>query len=150
MAATETEVYRTDDPTSGDKFSLYTKDNGRLVQTVALDPEVQGELLSFSATAGTGENTHVAKATPGRLFKVDVLNATAGVLYLMVFDKASAPIDTNVPVLRAYVPASGAASIDLGNYGISLSAGVSVALSTTQGVLTLGGANDGFFQVGYV
>jgi len=143
-------VNRSDDPAAGDDFVTYDRADGSKTQGMHLDPEVQGELLSWYATGATGENQAVAKATPGRLFKADVLNATAGALYLMVFDKATAPVNTDVPVLRAYVPANGAGTIDLGEWGILLAAGVAVALSSTIGDLTLAGANDGFFQAAYL
>ena len=143
-------VQRTDDPSTGDPFATYDKADGSKTQAMHLDPEVQGELLTWAATAGTGENLLVAKATPGVLFRVSVLNATAGVLYLMVFDSAIAPINTDVPVLRKHVPASLEAELDLGNFGIALGSGVAVALSTTQGELTLAGATAGFFQVAYL
>jgi len=136
--------------TSGEVFATRIKADASRTQAMHLDPEVMGDVLSWYATAGTGENQAVPKATPGRLFKADVINATAGVLYLMVFNKATAPVNTDVPVLRAYVPASGAGTIDLGNFGINLAAGVAVALSTTADTLTLAGANDGFFQAAYL
>jgi len=148
--STEDTVNRSDDPASGQDFAVRVKASGARTQGMHLDPEVQGDLLSWYATAGTGENQAVPKATPGRLFKADVINATAGALYLMAFDKATAPVNTDVPVLRAYVPASGAGTIDLGNFGINLAAGVAVALSTTADTLTLAGANDGFFQAAYL
>jgi len=143
-------VNRTDDPAVGDDFVTYDRADGAKTQGVHLDPEVQGELLSWASTAGTGENTHVAKASAGRAFKADVISVNASPTFLMVFNKATAPVNSDVPVLRAYVPANGSGSIDLGNYGYLLSAGISVALSTTAGVLTLAAANDGFFQVAYL
>ena len=143
-------VNRTDDPTAGDDFATYDKADGSKTQGMHLDPEVQGEVMLWDATGGTGENLRVVKATPGKLFSAYVLNATAGALYLMVFDKATAPINMDVPVLRRLVPLSGEGLIDLGSFGIDLAAGVSVALSSTQATLTLAGANDGFFQVSYI
>lgn len=147
---TDSTVDRLNDDASGDDFATRDKASGAKTQGMHLDPEVQGDLLTWYATVGTGENQKTVKATPGRLFSAYVLNATAGVLYLMVFDKGTDPVNTDIPVLRRLVPASGEGLIDLGNFGIDLSVGVAVALSTTRDTLTLAGANDGFFQVSYL
>lgn len=150
MAATPTTVVRTDDP-SGDDFATYDKDSGAKVQAVALDPEVQGETVSWAETGNTAAETLVAKASAGRLFSAAVVldPGVAAARYLMVFNKATTPTAGDVPVLRALVPAGGQASIDLGIYGRDMLTGISVALSTSVSVLALPGSGEGFFQVSY-
>lgn len=151
MPATPSEVTRTDDA-SGDTFATFDNDAGRKVQGVAIDVEVQGELLAWANTGAAAENTNIAKGTPGRVFVAEVVLDPSVVVdrYLMVFNKASAPVNTDIPVFRALVPAGGQAGIDRGLLGRELTLGVSVAISTTAGVLTLPAVAEGFFTVGYL
>lgn len=153
MAATETTVTRTDDA-SGDPIGLFEKDSGTLVQSMALDGEVMGELLSWAHTAGAAENTHEAKGAAGRLFRADVIAPGSGaVRYLMVFDKGSAPVNGDEPVLRAMLPSTAGeetASLALGLYGRVFTSGIQLALSTTPATLTLPGSAEGYFQASYL
>lgn len=151
MPATPAEVTRTDD-TAGDAFEVFENDAGRAVQSVALSPEVQGELLSHAASAGAAENTFVLKATPGRVFSGAVLldPTVAAARYLMVFNLAAAPTAGAVPLLRFYVPAAGQGGFDLGLYGLQCDTGIALAVSTTPDTLTLPGSSEGFFQGSYV
>jgi hypothetical protein len=153
MAATESDVTRATDAT-GTPIKTFDDDEvtPRKVQAVALDPEIHGDLLDWKQTAGTAENTNVAKASAGRFFRARVIldAAVAANRWLMVFDKATAPVNTDVPVLRAWL-GNGTldGEIDLGLYGRAMANGVSVALSTTVATLTLPGGSEAYFQVGY-
>lgn len=153
MPASPTTVNRTDDPTSGDDFKVYEDTNtpARLVQAITEDPDVSGRVLSWSATDGTAVEQKVIKATPGVIFRVDVVLTTPFPIdrWLMVFNKKTAPQSNDVPVLRARVT-NGTTSIDLGKYGMELTIGISVAVSTAVDVLTLPGGGEAYFQVGYV
>lgn len=151
MPATTTDVIRTDD-TAGDTFEVFETDAGRAVQSMALSPEVQGELLSHTATGGAAENTHSVKASPGRLFRIDALldPGVGAARYLMVFNLAAAPAGGETPVLRALIPAGGQVSFDLGVYGKEFTTGIQVAISTTIATLTLPGGAEGYFQAAFV
>lgn len=151
MPATEATVNRVDDPSTGDDFATYQKGSGALTQGVNQDPEVGGTLLSWDSTGASAETNRVPSASPGSLFKCDVMIDTSitDPRWLMVFDKATAAVNTDVPILRARV-SGGFASIDLGLYGIECASGIAVAVSTTIGTLTLPGAGEAYFQVGYV
>lgn len=154
MPATPSAVNRTDHPTSGDDFKVYPDSNPtpRLVQAIVNDPDVGGRLLSWATTPGAAATKFlVASTAAGAIFKVDVIMdpTVVGDRYLLVIDKATAPVNTDDPIIRARI-SGGFASIDLGLYGHEVTSGVSVAISTTPGLLTLPGANEGYFQVGYV
>lgn len=150
MSATPSTVTRTDDPV-GDTFATFDKDDGSKAQSVVIDPEVQGETVLWAQTGNAAAEQASIKAAPGRFFSAAVVLDPTVVSdrYLMVFNKASAPVNNDVPVLRALVPAGGAASIDLGIYGRDMLTGIAVAISTTPEDLTLPGSGEGFFQVSY-
>lgn len=153
MPASPITVNRTDDPSSGDDFKVYEDINtpARLVQAVAEDPDVSGRVLTWATTGGTAVEAVNIKATSGVVFRVDVALTTPFPTdrWLMVFNIATAPTASAVPVLRKRVT-NGEASIDLGKLGMELAAGIGVAVSTTVGVLTLPGGGEAYFQVGYI
>lgn len=93
--------------------------------------------------------TLIAKAEGGRVLFVHATTDSASLRYLMIFDKATAPIDTDVPALTVAIPAGlRSVSVRLDAPGLRLARGVSVALSTTVGTLTLPSA-EGFYEVAY-
>lgn len=149
--STESDVLRTDDPAGGDTFATRDKASGAKTQGVHLDPEVMGDILSHSSTGGAAENTREPKSSAGRIFRASVIldPSVPSDRYLMVFDKAAAPVNTDIPVRRRLVPAGGEAGIDLGSYGHELTTGIAVAISTTHDTLTLPAGAEGFFTVGY-
>lgn len=154
MPASPTTVNRTDDPSSGDDFKVYEDTNtpARIVQAVANDPDVSGRLLTWSVTPGGNATSSVAiKTAAGIVFKIDVIMDPTVVddRWLMVFDQISVPKNNDDPALRARI-SGGFASVDLGLYGRELLTGLSVAVSSTPGLLTLPAGAEGYFQVGYV
>jgi hypothetical protein len=96
-------------------------------------------------------NTLVVKAEAGFLHDLHVLADTATVRYIMVFDKATTPINGDTPVLRLHIKA---ASVGVEKhieepFAQRFAKGVSVAVSTTVGTLTLPGSPEGYFDAGY-
>lgn len=153
MPANPTDVIRTNDPTGGDQFKVYddTSTAPLKVQAVANDPDVMGRVLSWYSSAASAEETASVSGNPGAVFKADVVldSSVTADRWLMVFDVVGAPPVGATPILRARV-SGGFASIELGIYGREVAAGVSVALSTTPGTLTLPGAGEGYFQVAFI
>lgn len=149
MSATATSVTREIDA-GGTLIKGFSDAGSRVVQAVVIDPEVGAGVLTRFVTAGVGVVAVLVSASARRVVQVDVNTAVAAPAntWLMVFDKATDPVVTDVPILRARV-GGGFASIDLGNFGHELTLGLGVALSTTPGTLTLAGANDAFFQGGW-
>jgi len=156
MSAPKSSVTRTVD-TTGDEIKSFqdglTVPGAREVQGMALDPEIQGCLLTNGVTNGTAVDQETVTATAGALlFRADAIltdPAPSGDRWLMVFDKAGAAINTDLPILRSPKLVGGFASIDLGVYGIQATLGLVVALSTTPDALTLSTVGDGFFQYAY-
>jgi hypothetical protein len=149
MSATATSVTRQLDA-SGDSIKGFLDAGNRVVQGVVIDPEVGAGVLTRFATAGTGEVAILISAAARRIYQADVITAVgaADPTWLMLFNTTIAPVATDVPIWRARV-GGGFASIDVGVFGIELTSGLGVALSTTPDTLTLAGANDAFFQVGW-
>src|SRR5687768_17090325 len=53
----------------------------------------------------------------GRIYRLMVQNAGATPYYLQLHDKATAPVNTNVPIYVKRLPASGEVGIDLADVG---------------------------------
>jgi hypothetical protein len=100
-------------------------------------------LKRSSQTAAFGTAAVVISAKAGRLYKLRVLNKSAATKYFaQIHDKATAAVNTNVPVWEGQVAGSTDVEFDFGTAGLYLANGCSVAISTTGGVLTLAAAAD--------
>lgn len=74
-----------------------------------------GSSRILSAAADT--NATSALARPGFVHTVTGYNAAAGVRYIKLYDKASAPtVGTDTPVITLALPASAVFSYDLGGF----------------------------------
>jgi hypothetical protein len=146
--STETIVNRTDDPGAGDDFATRTKTSGARTQGMHLDPEVQGDILSFYSTAGALEESAADVATgAARLFRVHVvLNTAIGPHFLQVFNALTI---TGTPIDRAVIPAGGQVTLDYGVWGREMTTGISVALSSTLATYTSPTSVNAVFTVTY-
>ena len=103
----------------------------------------------FAQTTAFGTAGVVIANKPGRLYRLAVSNSNATTsYYVQLFDKAIAPIATNVPIWEERIEAAVATTgkscvIDFGLFGLYFGTGIGLALSSTKGVLTLAGATDG-------
>lgn len=80
-----------------------------------------------SAAAST--NPTVAKASAGRVYAINGLNAKAAVVYLKFYNKATTPtVGTDVPVVTLAIPASAPFSFYLD--GFVFSTGIAYGLTT--------------------
>lgn len=101
------------------------------------------------ASSGTAAGTAgiVISAKPGRLYRVIVQNGSATGYFFQVHDKATAPVNTDVPKIVRRLPASGELDFDLSTLnGFPVLNGISIAISSTAGTLTLAVANDIAFR----
>ena len=101
------------------------------------------------ATSGTAAGTAgiVIVAKPGRFYRGVFENGAATAYYLQIFDKATAPVNADVPIYEKRLPSSGEVEIDLTNVnGLPCVVGISIAISSTGGSLTLAVANDLAFR----
>jgi hypothetical protein len=89
-------------------------------------------VVPSNATLGATTSATVVKASAGTVFGVDILNNTAAIVYLKLYDKATAPtVGTDIPVVVIAVPIGGFASHTLGGMaGRRFSAGISYAVTT--------------------
>lgn len=103
------------------------------------DPS-QGRSTVKVGTAGV----LIKGASQGKLYTLDVINTGATAYWLMVFDKATAPVNGDTPIWRRQLPASGELALDFGMFGLYCAAGIGIAISTSAApdTLTLAGAND--------
>lgn len=98
----------------------------------------------YTSAAAEGTAGIAVKTTPGRVYgaTVEVISATQ--YWFMVFDKATAAINGDTPIYRKRLSANG--SVDLPSWisdrGLGCTKGISFALSSTSGTLTLAVAAD--------
>jgi hypothetical protein len=98
-------------------------------------------------------NQAVLKASAGAVFKIYCYNKNAATRFFQIHNKATTPVNTEVPVESFPVAANSALIIDSTFWGASgrtCSTGVSWAFSTTEATLTLGTAADVTSSVGYL
>lgn len=88
---------------------------------------------------------------PGRLYRLKVVNGAATAYFLQVFNKATAPVNTDVPTWVQRLAVSSETDIDLTNInGLLCPLGMGIAISSTAGTLTLAIANDiAFYSAHY-
>jgi len=81
----------------------------------------------------------LVKATPAQIYSVRVSNANAAARYLLLHNKATAPVATDVPLYAFYIPAGAAVTIG-GDFftanGAYFSTGVGWSISTTAATFT--------------
>ena len=95
------------------------------------DRQKKASAVSRIASSATGTNATVAKASAGDLFAIQAHNTTASVIYLKLYNKASAPtVGTDTPIKTIAIPpnASLAASATWAN-GLYFSTGIAYALT---------------------
>ena len=113
---------------------------------VYLQPRVggldQNSCKQLAQSTAFGTAGLVVAASPGRFYKLRILNKSATVYYVQVHNKATAPINAEVPVWEFKLPASVDSVEDWGLNGLYCSAGISIAISSTPSVLTLAVAAD--------
>lgn len=97
---------------------------------------------------GTGAlvASQVISATGGNLQEIVCTNTGASTVYCQVFNSASVPADSAVPDIVFAVPSGSSASYD-NQQGVSFSSGISVCISSTAHVKTVGAAEAVFFAL---
>ena len=98
-----------------------------------------------SSTAKVGTAGILLKAGEGRLYRLDVVNTAETPYYVMVFDKATAPVNGDTPIWRRLLPESGELVLDLETFGLGCALGIGIAISSTDATLTLAEAADVHF-----
>lgn len=106
------------------------------------DTADQNSCKQFVQATAFGTAGIVVMAKPGRIYKMTVVNSAATRYFVQLHNKATAAINTEVPIYEQSLPASGDCIIDFGLNGYYFSTGCSLAISSTKSVLTLALATD--------
>ncbi len=117
------------------------------MEAVYLAPRVadtadRNSCKQFAKNVAFGTAGLVVTAKAGRIYRVSVVNSAATRYFLQIHDKATAPINGDLPVWEQDLPVSGGAVIDFGMNGHYVALGFNLALSSTKGALTLAIATD--------
>lgn len=78
----------------------------------------------------------------GRIYRIAILNGGATAYTVQLHNKATAPVNGDIPIWERRLPASGELDIDFGLTHPYFATGIGLAISTTTGTLTLAAAND--------
>ncbi len=134
-------------------------DQVAMVQYRMIGTSTGASSLTSSASGGVGTAGVSIKASAGRISWISVTNANATTgFYLQVFNKSTAAVANDVPIYRIWVPsvtiagAGGKATETtlFGFGGLYLSTGISIAASSTVGLLTLLAATDMHYSVMWI
>lgn len=96
------------------------------------DRDVKANAASRIASAAASVNATSAKGSAGNVFKVFGNNVKASVVYLKIYNKATAPtVGTDVPVLTIPIPASAPFNIEIAAGGKPFYLGTGIAYGFT-------------------
>lgn len=101
-----------------------------------------------SVDAVTYAASGVIKASAGTLLGVMGFNSNASGQFIQIFNSATIPIDTTVPILTVFVPGTSNFSIDFSPLGKLFSIGISWSNSSTGPTKTIG-ASDCWINAQY-
>lgn len=95
------------------------------------DREVKPNAVARLISAAASTNGTSVKGSAGNVFRIRGYNASAGLKYLKLYNKASAPtVGTDVPVLTLALPATAVFDFDLGGAeGHYFSTGIAYAIT---------------------
>ena len=80
-------------------------------------------------SAAASVNATIVKASGGRVYKITGQNAAAAVRYIKLYNKATAPAETDTPVITLAVAASLPFEFDFGDIGLHFPAGIGYRLT---------------------
>lgn len=105
-----------------------------------------GSTTSTLNAAGTTNATNL-KASAGMIYGITVMNASAAVRYLRIYNKASSPtVGTDVPIMVIAVPATSSKEINF-SQGIKFSTGIGYATTTGAGATDNTAVTAGDMQI---
>ena len=117
----------------------------------SIDTKLPSNFVNSPINFGAS-NQAVLKASAGAVFKVYCYNKNAATRFFQIHDKATAPINTDIPIESVPIAANTALILDSTFWGATgrvCSAGVAWAFSSTEATLTLATAADQSSSVGY-
>jgi len=125
----------------------------RQLQTLAtIATNTTGAATAANQWVGTGtvvsssalEASHVLKAGAGTLVQIIGYNSKTSAQFIQLFNSATVPADTTVPIAVFTVPATSNFSFDTPHTGLPFATGIAVSNSSTAATKTVGSA-DCFF-----
>jgi len=102
--------------------------DGDHVQCMAPAPVIGGGCSPYQHL-DLDETGRVIKAGPGQLYELFAFNSTAGIVYVKLYNKATAPTEADTPVRVFAVPAGGGIN-PLFVVGLAFAAGISARCVT--------------------
>lgn len=93
------------------------------------------------------EASHVLKASAGTLLSLIGYNSKASAQFIQIYNSATVPADTAIPIYTFTVPATSNFSIDVPVVGMPFTVGIAVANSSTGPTKTIGSADVWFTAV---
>lgn len=117
------------------------EDNGNGVYAEVLKPlAVATYAPARDTTLGT-VNAKSIKASAGNVYEVFWDNNNAAAQFLLFVDKASAPVNTDTPILAIRMPATSSGQFQLA-MPLAFATGIAACISSTRNTVTLGTAAD--------
>lgn len=93
-----------------------------------------GTATEYNLTGAASNNAAFIKASAGNLYEISVFNPTAAIIYLKLYNKASAPtVGTDVPKLTIAVPVNTEKVVEFGAMGKRFGTGIAIATTTGAG-----------------
>lgn len=104
---------------------------GYVFNGTSWDRQKKPNLTSRLVSSAASTNATVAKASAGEVHGIVATNTTAAVIYLKLYNKATAPnVGTDTPVMTiALAPNNELSQISISNFGHYFSAGIGFALT---------------------
>lgn len=91
---------------------------------------IQSASTPYTINSLATTNSAVVKASAGNLFTVTVTNTTASLLYVKLYNKATAPtIGTDIPIMLLIVPATSTVTYPLGTLGQRFLLGIGIGIT---------------------
>lgn len=130
---------------NAEQFMPQYEDNNNSVAAIVVKPLSVSTYSPSLFTNRAANNTLNIKASSGNVFSLSCFNTTASVRYIGLYNTATVPVNTNVPIVSFLVP--GNSQIIVGSdyfslSGLNFSTGIAFAISTTMDTLTLALSTD--------
>jgi hypothetical protein len=98
----------------------------------------------LNSTSVAYEESRIVKASAGRLFGFSGFNSKASAQFILIFDSATLPADTAVPVSVISVATVANFSVEYGDHGRAFTNGIVICNSSTGPTKTIGAADTWF------
>jgi len=142
---------------SGTPFFVSVSNNVTLDDATPINVNIASSSLVTTHSiysSAAAQASHQISGVTATLIELRVISDPAVTLdrYVMIFDSIAsiASLEGTAPIWRAYLPAGAAIGESWGDVGLEFTTGITVAISSTIGNLTLTGAEAYFHSVSYV